>query len=273
MTTRTRSPNGTTDESAAAVVSEIALAARAAEIRGDATTLTPELFVKLLPLLREPIPAGFIQTLGVVKGKPYESTGIRSVQVQIDRMDNVLTPMWWRETVDYEQDGKLAKVTVEVGMPDTPLFSRSSHGGVNQASTTGNLYKGSYTNAAKVAFARVGPGHEVYVGMVDLDPDVHEPSAQQQAREPRRDAAALVDPSSAEFAGHQITKRQTDQLAEIFLEYKRAGQDTTRLEMKLAEVGFEDEYPSHEVAFSLLTRAQGRAVYEWMGAEIAKALS
>lgn len=173
--------NNGTNALAAAIISEEQIADEAAEIRGDATELTPKLFLDLLPLLRRPIDPGFIKTVGVVTGKPYESTGIKSVQVQIDRMDNVLTPLWWRETREYTQDGKLCEVTIQVGNPGSPpLVERASMGGVDQGSTIGNVYKGSYTNAAKVAFARVGPGHEVYLGATDLDPDVHEQTANQQ---------------------------------------------------------------------------------------------
>lgn len=161
-----------------AITYEASIAAEAKEIRGDAVELTPKLFLDLYPLLCKPIPGGFIQTIPPTKGKPYESTGIKSVQVQIDRMNNVLTPLWWRDLVDYEKDGKLAKVTVLVGDSQKPnlepLASGSSYGGVGQASSEGNLYKGSYTNAAKIAFARVGPGHEVYLGAADLDPDVNQ---------------------------------------------------------------------------------------------------
>lgn len=135
-----------------------------------------ELFTRLWPLLVRPIPAAYIQQTPAVKGKPYESTGIKSVQVQIDRMNNVLTPIWWWDVVHYEQDGKLCTVTICVGNRDTAaqvLVSRTSAGGVNQGSTIGNIYKGSYTNAAKRAFAMLGPGREVYVGMTDLDPDVN----------------------------------------------------------------------------------------------------
>ncbi len=157
-----------------AAAHESALRYRAAEIRGEATELTPDLFLALWPLLLEPIPEAYIQRIPPVKGKPYESTGIRSVQVQVNRMNNVLTPLGWHDHVDYEMDGKLAKVTiVVVGVKSEPMFSRSSYGGVNQGSTTGNIYKGSYTNAAKRAFAMVGPGHEVYLGAADLDPDVN----------------------------------------------------------------------------------------------------
>lgn len=174
----TSKPDALTD----AIAYEQAIADEAAEIREyhALDDLTPRLFLKLLPLLRRPIPAAFIETVGVVKGKPYVSTGIKSVQVQFDRMDNVLTPLWWRERCDYDRDGTLATVTVEIGPEGFPFLSRSSKGGVDRGSTVGNVYKGSYTNAAKLAFARVGPGHEVYIGVADLDPDVHEPTAKAQ---------------------------------------------------------------------------------------------
>lgn len=172
---------------------EQAIAEEAAALRGPGEPmLTPEMLVKLLPLLRRPIPDGFISSTPAVKGKPYDSTGIKSVQVQIDRMDNVLTPLGWTEETTYSEGGKLAEVVVSVIDPDgKTLFKRKSMGGVNQASTTGNLYKGSYTNAAKRAFAMVGPGHEVYLGATDLDPDVNPQAATEQA--PQQPAGQGID--------------------------------------------------------------------------------
>jgi hypothetical protein len=186
---------------AAAILHEQAIADEAAQIRGDETDLTTALFMKLWPLLRKPIPEAFIVTTGIVKGKPYESTGVKSVQVLSGRMDAVLTPCsWWEEIhyfgddVDYERGGNLCEVTVHVGVPgEKPLFSRSSRGGVNQASTLGNRYKGSYTNAAKRAFAAVGPGHEIYLGAADLDPDTNPDAAKQQDRPVPAEEMKLTD--------------------------------------------------------------------------------
>lgn len=183
---------------------EEAIREEAAQIRGAAAAeedqavasfrMTPALFLSLLPLLRRPIPEAYIRTIPPVPGKPYASTGISSVQVQIDRMDNVLTPLGWWTEEEHHDGGKLCRVTVYVGdassanrrilPPRSPnedreparaavyLLARSSWGGVGQGSSLGNVYKGSFTNAAKLALARVGPGHEVYRGSTDLDPDV-----------------------------------------------------------------------------------------------------
>lgn len=182
---------GADDPRALAVAGEHAIADEAAGIRADATELTPELFLKLWPLLRRPIPAGFIQSVGKTQGKPYPSTGVRSVQVLIDRMNNVLTPLWWWDEVSYEDGGTIAYVTVCVGdaATRTSMFDRSSAGGVDRGSTAGNIRKGSYTNAAKRAFAAVGPGHEVYLGTTDLDPDVDEDAAGAQG--PTADASTV----------------------------------------------------------------------------------
>lgn len=185
---------------------EAVIAAKAAEIRGAATELDPELFLKLRPLLREPIPSAFIKYVPrLEKGKPYESTGVRAVQVQIDRMDNVLTPLWWFADEEYFNEGKLARVTVTVGTPEKPLFSRSSYGGVDRGSTTGNVYKGSYTNAAKPAFARVGPGYEIYLGAADLDPDVNEQIAEQASK-----GAGNGQPASPAEIGPGIASKLVD---------------------------------------------------------------
>lgn len=211
-----KSPEPTAEEFAAAAAYEEDIAAEATAIRSDAEELTPALFMKLYPLLRKPIPGAYIQKIGATTGKPYESTGIRSVQVQIDRMNNVLTPLWWWDAVDYEDGGKLAKVTVCVGNPSTryegePLVLRSSRGGVGQGSGAGNIYKGSYTNAAKLAFARLGPGHEVYLGAADLDPDVNEAIAQQAPS----NGAAQGQPADNADVGPGIASKLVDRAWEI----------------------------------------------------------
>lgn len=184
-----------------ALASEQQLAERAAEIRADATALSRELFLALQPLLRTPIPAAFISTTPAVKGKPYPSTGVKSVQVCIDRMDNVLTPLAWGIYDDYASDGRLCYVTIAVhdGSGET-LASRSSWGGVNQASTEGNLRKGSFTNAAKRAFGMLGVGHEIYLGASDHDPDTDTDAAKAQGRAPRRGAHARAAPPDEELA-------------------------------------------------------------------------
>lgn len=163
--------------------------------RAGAFLMTPDLWLALRPLLRRPIPEAFIRSIPKITGKPYPSTGISSVQVQTNRMDNVLTELgWWLED-SYSEGGKLCRVTVYVGdagsqggeiwTPEDPegkrerlsdrrfLLRRSSYGGVGQGSSLGNVHKGSFTNAAKRALAFVGPGHEIYLGTTDLDPDVN----------------------------------------------------------------------------------------------------
>lgn len=180
----------------AAIEWERGIALAATDVRGDATRLDAAMFMRLWLYLQMPIPPAYIETVGRVTGKPYESTGIRSVQVQIDRMNNVLTPLWWWYQTDYEAQGQLCTVTVFVGDPsaspvevsrfgsERPEFVdpgvltwRSSRGGVDRGSTTGNVYKGSFTNAAKLAFARLGVGHEIYLGSSDFDPDVDSDAA------------------------------------------------------------------------------------------------
>lgn len=179
-----RDPTG--EELAKAIAHEAEIATEATGIRGEARELTLDLWNRLRPLLLKPIPGAFIVSTTSGKGKPYASTGVKSVHVLTGRMDAVLTPFWWHERVEYLGDGadrgKLCRVEVLVGGdPERPVFRRESYGGVNQASTIGNLYKGSYTNAAKRAYASVGPGHHVYMGAADLDPDTDADAAKQQA--------------------------------------------------------------------------------------------
>lgn len=176
-------PEPTADELAAALRSEAQIAAEAAVIRANAEALTPALWADLRPKLMLPIPGAFIVSISLGKGKPYASTGIGSVEVQRARMDAVLSPFWWWEEPRYLNDaGTLCEVTVFIGHDrERPLWWRRARGGVDRGSTLGNVHKGTYTNAAKLAFARVGPGHEVYVGAADLDPDTDPDAAEQQA--------------------------------------------------------------------------------------------
>lgn len=245
--------NGTApDPLAEAIAYENAIGEQAQEIRGDAIELTPDLFLNLWPLLKRPIPAGFIETIGVTKGKPYASTGVKSVQVQHDRMNNVLTPLWWWDEEHYESDGKLARVSIHVGtFPDKPIVTRSSRGGVNQGSTAGNIYKGSYTNAAKVAFARLGPGHEVYLGAADLDPDTNEKVAEQQT--PQQASA-----SSQGFGG--LDEATVERLGKVI---RTIGLSDEKANLLFGTVGADAPAdPSHNghlrVALSALTAEQAK---------------
>jgi hypothetical protein len=203
-TSNGQAPQPPSDPLRSAIDTEAQIAARAAEIRarhdGGGAKMTRELFLELWPLAKEPIPPGLIVHTGVVKGKPYESDGVKSVQVQMNRMDAVFTPLYWGYEDAYEEDGKLCLVTVCVfDHEGQNLVKRNSWGGVNQASTLGNLRKGSFTNAAKLAFARVGPGHEIYLGAPDLDPDTNEKVAEQQrpVEAGRAARASLLDRSQA----------------------------------------------------------------------------
>jgi hypothetical protein len=145
--------------------------------------MTRELFDALWPLLRKPIPKGFILEVTIGEGKPFASKGVRSMQVLVDRMNNVLGPLWWDIKPTYHDEGKLCQVVVFVfDNSGTTIASRECWGGMNRGSTVGNLYKGSFTNAAKRAFAALGPGHEVYLGVTDHDPDTDPDEAKQQAR-------------------------------------------------------------------------------------------
>lgn len=242
---------------AEAVTYEEAIAAEAAEIRGDATDLDAALFLELWPLLKRPIPQGFIQHVGKVEGKPYPSTGVRSLQVLIDRMNNVLTPLWWWYEVEYlgegQDHGKLAEVTVYVGQRggaadrSTILTTGKSRGGVNQASTIGNRFKGSETNAAKRAFAQIGPGHEVYLGATDLDPDVSEEAAKEQAK------------SDTGTGRPEERKLPKDAAERLFEQIKTAGLEE-QLPTKLRGFGVKE--------LTDLTVEQSIKVYEWAGGAV-----
>lgn len=183
---------GSTD---AAAKYEDEIREQADEIREQAGfdgVMTAPLFLELLPLLRKPLHAGHVIHTTAGKGKPYESNGAKSVQVPIDRCNNVLTPLCWRYVETYDSGGQLCNVSVRVmtAHEGDVLVERSSWGGVNQAQQKGNLYKGSFTNAAKLAFARLGPGREIYSGLLDFDPDTNAGVAAAQTRQSKeRDQA------------------------------------------------------------------------------------
>lgn len=154
-------------------------------------TLTVALLNALFSLLNEPVDPKYIETTRPTKGKPYESTGIRSVQVQIDRLNEVLGPAHWRVLTHYQDGGALCRTVLVVGndlrwcrldergelVPWTEsgvadvLAVRDGWGGHSRGSNRGDLYKGSETNALKRTIARLGPGGHVY--RLDFDDDVN----------------------------------------------------------------------------------------------------
>lgn len=218
---------------------------------GDAVgevLLTPALFRKLRPLLRRPIPDGYISEVTFGKGKPYPSKGIKSLQVQIDRMDNVLGETNWAWTTKYLNDqGTLAEVEVRVlGPDDKPIISRRARGGVDRGSSAGNTHKGTETNAAKLAFARLGVGHEVYIGLTDLDPDVSEEAAQ---------AAAESGNGPAEQKAATVTGEQAENLRKAV----EVADLSKHLPTKLRAFGVKE--------ISELTVAQGLELWQWAQGE------
>lgn len=236
-------PNG--DKLAEAIAHEEAIRVEADAIwtddeRGGLDELDSSLFRRLRPLLRKPIPSGFIEHVPPTGGKPYESTGVRSVQVQFDRLDNVLGPENWGYSAAYSEGGKLCHVVAWVGDQESPLFTRESYGGVQAGTGEGNIRKGAFTNAAKLAFARLGPGWEVYVGAADFDPDTDKAAAEQQAKP---DDGATEEP--------KLTAEQAERLAG---EVEKAGL-TDHLPSKLRGFGVDK--------LTDLTTQQAIKVYEW----------
>lgn len=240
--------NGQPDPLAIAIAYEQQIATEAAAIRAEfGDVLSLGLYMRLRPLLLMPIPAALIQTTEAVKGKPYESTGIRSLQVSIDRLDNVLTPFWWGYSYEHANDGRLCHLTSWLGEKDSPLFTRESWGGVNQGSTEGNVYKGSFTNTAKRGFAEAfGVGHEVYLGATDFDPDTDLAAAEIQAE-----------------GGKQPERKLSAEQAEKAAEAIEAAGLSDALPHKLRSFGVK--------ALTDLTYEQGFALKTWIDEHSAKA--
>lgn len=188
--------------------------ARAQAEWGDADRLTPVLLRKLQPLLNEPLHPRYIEHMPSVTGKPYESTGIRSVQVQVDRLAEVLGVDHFRVLAHHQPGGQIARVHVVIGnelqwcrldergelVPFTVAADRvleadvlahaDGWGGHGRGSAPGDVWKGSETNAAKRVIARVGPGAHVY--RLDFEDDPTQPPA---ATPPAAPAAPAPDAS------------------------------------------------------------------------------
>lgn len=237
----------TTEQLAAAAEHEEQILTEANEIWAahDGEEITPRLWRQLRPLLRRPIPDGYISEVTEGKGKPYPSKGIKSLQVQIDRLDNVLGEGNWDWSTTYLNDaGTLAEVEVwVVGGETGKLFARKARGGVDRGSTVGNTHKGTETNAAKLAFARLGVGHEVYIGLTDLDPDVSEEAAEAQAQG--------GDGSSVDRSSTLVSAEQAENLRKA-VDEAGLGQ---HLDMKLRSFGVD--------AIEKLTVEQGLGLWQW----------
>lgn len=242
MTTAAGEKANAPDPLVAAIAYEQTILDAANEAWGDEVHITPALYVTLRALARRPIPAGFIEHVPEVKGKPYASTGVKSVQVQMDRLDNVFRS-FWDYTATYTENGSLCYVVAWVGPNEQEAYTtRDSYGGVDRGSTKGNVYKGSFTNAAKPAFARLGPGWEVYVGAADFDPDTDKSAAEQQGT-----AAPTADKDPA----RPLPPEKVLPLLEVV---KAAGL-LDDLPMKLRQCGVD--------AVEKLTVEQALSVHEW----------
>lgn len=167
--------------------------------------LTMKMLRKLEPLLREPIAARYIETIPAIEGKPYVSTGVKSAQVLIDRMNEVLGAGHWRALAHYANNGELCRVWVIVGNnlsrastdkengnleltgddgeTAEVLIARDGWGG-HRARSAGDTRKGSETNTLKRVLARVGPGCDVY----RLDYDADNTGPEQGSERPRAQA-------------------------------------------------------------------------------------
>lgn len=147
--------------------------------------ITPELHAALLDLLYVPIPDGYIKFTPPVTGKPYASTGLGSVQPQIDQMNAVLG-CHWRALTHFEDAGQTCKAVVVLGnnlaavslAPDGGLVIGDTAEvlviqdgwGSHERGSRGNIMKGATTNALKRVLAACGPGANVY--RLDIDPEL-----------------------------------------------------------------------------------------------------
>ncbi len=197
-----------------------ALRARAAKIKEEEQytgRLTPQILQQLEPLLYEKLPSEYIEFIPKREkkgdaGLPYDVTGVRSSQIQMDVMNAVLGLAHWRMLTHYTDGGSVCKSVIIVGndlhfaaLDDTGtllpvimtsdgrqvhaaevLVERSGWGGHTRGSSPGDIWKGAETNSAKRVLARFGPGHEVYRGEFDDDP--RKPEFRRRERQPQAEA-------------------------------------------------------------------------------------
>lgn len=209
-------------------------AERAAAVWGDADELTGAVLRKLRPLLREQINPRHVVTTGPADGgKPMVTTGIKSVQVQIDRLDEVLGADHFRILARHIADGTRCRVHVVLGNdllwctadPDTfdlrpytelpdggvqtaaILAHSDGWGGHKRGSAPADIWKGSFTNAAKLAIARIGPGDHVY--RLEFEDDPHQPEQRQRRQQAPAQAA---QPAPAASGGAEPTEDQATAL-------------------------------------------------------------
>jgi hypothetical protein len=206
-------PDEDADESVRAEY-EDALEAYSAAVEAESEAppeaiLTAELFAQLEPFLAAPTPAVFIEFTpmaternerGYLMGLAYDTLGLKSVQFQYDRMNNVLGSNHWRPLLHYAQGGILTKAVVVIGNHldrcrldaegqlvtwrvlgpldhdkvepvleyAEVLAVREGWGGFKM-NAVGDTFKAGETNTLKRVLARFGPGNDVM--RVDYDSD------------------------------------------------------------------------------------------------------
>jgi hypothetical protein len=187
--------------------------------------LSMPLLRELEPLLEAPIPPEYIEHTASVKGKPYESTGIRSPQVQVDRLNAVLGVGHWTYLTYHTDAGELCKVWALVGndlhlarLADGELDANGAEilayrvgwGGHGRGSGRGDLFKGSETNAVKRVLARLGPGCEVYrLDFEDNPDDDRTPPPPTQAQAPTQ------TPRDTSGAGQEAAGDPDEEIIEL----------------------------------------------------------
>lgn len=207
------------------------------EAEGYDGTLTVKLFRRLGPLLREPInPRDIVTTGPADRGKPMVTTGIRSVQVQVDRLSQVLGDAHYRLIPHHTPDGQRCRMHVVIGndlqwcrvdaagelQPYTLLEGTvggdgiapyagvkyaeviahaDGWGGHARGSAPGDIWKGSETNAGKRVIARVGPGNHVYALDFEDDPQDGRTPPKQRAKAKTADAQATENAAAQAASG------------------------------------------------------------------------
>ncbi len=224
--------------------------------------LTADIFNALQELLYRPIPARFIKHTPPGQGHQFEQTGVKSVQVQLDRLNAVLGPQHFRPLTMHTDGGTICKAVVVVGnnlqwaqldesgklVPYTVIPSggngavtvkeadviaeRHGWGGWKRGTQPGDVYKASETNALKRVLARFGPASEVYTQDFEDDPEDTAPEIPVSVPQPQAQPEVPQQPAQSESGG-QVQRGQP--------------MSEDQAESALADLLNDDQHPLHKL--------------------------
>jgi hypothetical protein len=174
--------------------------------------LTPAMVTQLARIAQTiATPDALITTEPPTEGKPYTSTGLSSLQPQIDVMHAVFGPPHWRLRERELDDGVLDLELVignDLDRPDEPgnrqadvLLRHRMRGSHTRGRSHGDRYKGALTNGAKRLLAMAGACADVWRFGPDPDEAHNTPDAARDTRKPTDKQISFLASLLRETAG------------------------------------------------------------------------